>query len=58
MQNPKTLEEAAAALIATVDDGVLSRAVAGDFGNEVRLLSLGENVRREQRKAGTRRSAA
>lgn len=58
MQNPKTLEEAAAALIATVDDGVLSRAVAGDFGNDVRLLSLGEKVRRDVLPARSKRSAA
>lgn len=50
MQTPKTIEEAAAALIATVDDRSLRKAVAGEFGETVRLLSLGEKVRRDGRK--------
>lgn len=50
MSGQKSLEEAAAALIAAADDGLLRKAVAGDFGEKVRLLSLGEKVRRDQRK--------
>lgn len=54
MADKQKLEEAAAALVATVDDRSLRKAAAGDFGDELRLLALGEKVRRDMRK----RSAA
>lgn len=49
---PKSLEEATAALIATVDAKVLGKAAAGEFGDDVRLLSIGEKVRRDLAKKG------
>lgn len=58
MSGQKSLEEAAAALIAAADDGLLRKAVAGDFGEKVRLLSLGEKVRRDQRKRGAAASGS
>lgn len=57
MPDPKNLEEAVAALVAVTDERSLRKAAAGEFGNEVRLLSIGELIRRDQRKRPARKAS-
>lgn len=46
MDQPKTLEEGMASLAALLGDEALDAAVAGEFGPEIRLLTLSEKTRR------------
>lgn len=49
MDRPQTLEEGTALLAAALDDKTLCKAASGQFGDEIRLLSIGEKTRRERR---------
>lgn len=49
MNHPKTLEEGVAALAVALDDRELTAAAEGKYGQEVRLLVLGEKARRDKR---------
>lgn len=51
---PKTFEEGVASLLIATDDTTVNEAAAGRHGKNVRLLALGEKIRREMQK----RSAA
>lgn len=49
MAQPQTLEEGVAALAATLADRELEAAANGKFGEQVRLLTVSERVRRKSK---------
>lgn len=55
--SPQSLEEGVAALATVLTDRDLDKAASGAYGNEVRLLVLGEKARRSTRTARKAASA-